>query len=146
MYFSRGTPNLATVIPAMDFINDTLTMSSESSQRYSLAIRAALTIGKRTLSKYYNKTGESKVYRIAMSTFLPFYVHYTFLTAILVLHPRHKLEYFRKNNWDELSIEAARNIVQDVFDETYRELDIDGGNGTMPRDANTAVSHSDLLS
>ena len=125
-YFSCGTPNLATVIPAMNFINDTLTTSFESPQRYSLAIHAALTIGKRTLSKYYNKTGESKVYYIAMSMLLAFSVHYMFLTAILVLHPCHKLEYFRKNNWDEPSIEAARDLVQDVFDESYHELDVEG--------------------
>ena len=146
LYFSYSTPNLATVIPAMDFINDILTMSSESSQRYSLMICVALTIRKRTLSKYYNKTGVLKVYYIAMSTFLHFYIYYMFLTAILVLHPCHKLEYFRKNNWDEPSIEAACDIIQDVFDETYCGLDIDRGNGTMPRDANTVVSHSDLHS
>jgi len=70
LFFSRDTPNLATVVPAMDLISNTLTTASESSSKYSLAIRAALTLGKRTLDKYYNKTGESEVYRIAMSTSL----------------------------------------------------------------------------
>jgi len=130
----------------MNFINDTLTTSFESPQRYSLAICAVLTIGKRTLSKYYNKTGESKVYHIAMSTLLAFSVHYMFLTAILVLHPCHKLEYIRKNNWDEPSIEAACNLVQDMFDKSYHELDIEGGNGTTPTDANIVVSHLDSFS
>jgi hypothetical protein len=50
----------------MAFINKVLTESSNSSSKLSLPIRAALTIGKRTLSKYYHKTGESEVYRIAM--------------------------------------------------------------------------------
>ena len=68
LFFSCDTPNLATVIPAMDHINNVLTASSNSN-KYSLPIRAALTISKRTLSKYYNKaTGESEVYRIAMGT------------------------------------------------------------------------------
>jgi len=71
LFFSRGTPNLATVIPAMDLIDKVLTASSESSSKYSLAVRAALTIGKRTLDKYHNKTGESDVYRIAMGMFHP---------------------------------------------------------------------------
>ena len=49
----------------MDFIKKVLTTSSTSSN-FSLTIRAALTIGKGTLEKYYNKTQESEVYRITM--------------------------------------------------------------------------------
>jgi len=135
-----------TVIPAMDVINKSLNMLFDSPQKYSVAIRAALTIRKRTLSKYYNKTGESEVYHIAMSTFLLFYVYHMFLIAIIVLHPCHKLEYFRKNNWDKPSIKAAHNIVQDKFNKSYRKLDVEGGNGTSPTDANVAVSHSDSFS
>ena len=71
LFFSRSTPNLATVIPAMDLIDKVLTTSSISPSKYSLAIHAALFIGKKTLNKYYNKTGESEVYRIAMSMFYP---------------------------------------------------------------------------
>src|SRR5260221_8411533 len=73
LFFSRGTPNLATVIPAMDLIDKVLTRSSKSSSEFSLAVRAALAIGKRTLDKYHNKTGESEVYRITMSMFLPLF-------------------------------------------------------------------------
>ncbi len=51
----------------MELIDKVLTASSDFSSDFSLAIRAALTIGKRTLDKYHNKTGESEVYRIAMS-------------------------------------------------------------------------------
>ena len=126
----------------MDVINNFLTTSSESPHKYSLAIRAALTIGKRTLSKYYNKTGESEVYRVAMSTLVPFYVQYVFLTVIQVLHPRHKLEYFRRHNWDEPSIEAARNIVQVEFNRSYCKSDVEGDNGTTPSSTNIVVSRS----
>ena len=68
-----------------------------------------------------------------------------FLTH-LVLHPRHKLEYFRKHNWDDSSIEAAHDLVQDEFDKTYWLLDIED-NGTTPAHASgdgpvTAVSHN----
>jgi len=63
----------------MELINDVLTTSSKSSSKFSLAIHAALTIGKRALLKYYNNTGESEVYHIAMGTFLyQFKVHYIF--------------------------------------------------------------------
>ena len=60
----------------MDLINKALTTSSGLSSRFSLAIRAALTIGKRTLDKYHNKTGESDVYRIAMGGFYPLNLMY----------------------------------------------------------------------
>jgi hypothetical protein len=52
----------------MEHINNVLTTSSESSSEFSIAICAALTLGKQTLDKYYNKTGESEVYCIAIST------------------------------------------------------------------------------
>jgi hypothetical protein len=44
------------------------------------------------------------------------------------------LEYFRKNHWDDSSIEAAHDIVQDEFDRTYWLLDIED-NGTTPAHA-----------
>src|SRR5258705_12952354 len=65
LFFSRGTPNLATVIPAMDHIDKFLATSAE--RQYSPAIRAALVIGKKTINKYYNMTDHSEVYCIAMS-------------------------------------------------------------------------------
>ena len=52
----------------MQYIDNILTTSSDPSSKLSLAIRAALTIGKATLNKYYNKTGELEVYAIAMGT------------------------------------------------------------------------------
>ena len=66
LYFSRGTPNLATVIPAMDHLDKVLATAADNSSKFSPAIRAALAIGKTTLNKYYNLTDQSEVYRIAM--------------------------------------------------------------------------------
>jgi hypothetical protein len=54
----------------MKLIDKVLTTSSKQSSKFSLAIYAALTFRKRTLDKYYNKTGESEVYRIAISVSL----------------------------------------------------------------------------
>jgi len=34
----------------------------------------------------------------------------------LVLHPRHKLQYFKTAGWEEDWIEAAEQIVRDEFD------------------------------
>jgi hypothetical protein len=67
LFFSRSTPSLATVIPAMDHIDETLTNHSLN-RDYELSIRAALGIAKKTLNRYYNATDQSEVYRIAMGT------------------------------------------------------------------------------
>jgi hypothetical protein len=60
--------NLATVIPAMDHIDETLTTQSQDSD-FEPSIRAALGIAKKTLNKYYDKTDHSEVYHIAMCEF-----------------------------------------------------------------------------
>lgn len=66
LFFSRSTPSLPTVIPAMDHIDDVLTNQSLDNATFSPAIRAACTLSKRTLNRYYNKTDHSENYRIAM--------------------------------------------------------------------------------
>ena len=52
LYFSRTTPNLAIVIPAMDEIYRCFT-SIMSDTSYSTAIRYALHLAKKALNKYY---------------------------------------------------------------------------------------------
>ena len=44
---------------------------------------------------------------------------------ITVLHPRHKLQYFKNAGWEDEWVEAARNIVRDEFDRTYAFMDFD---------------------
>jgi hypothetical protein len=68
LFFSRSTPNLATVIPAMDHIDKVLSTQSLV-RRFEPAIRAALSLTKKTLNQYYNLTDNSEVYRIAMGMF-----------------------------------------------------------------------------
>jgi len=41
-----------------------------------------------------------------------------------VLHPRHKLQYFRKANWDTAWIATATAIVHDEFVRAYADLPI----------------------
>jgi hypothetical protein len=80
-----------------------LPMSSDSPYKFCVAIRAALAIGKSAMNRYYNKTDQSEVYHIAMD--LVFYysnISYLLISIYLVLHPHHKLEYFKKHNWKEL--------------------------------------------
>ncbi|KAF8168385.1 hypothetical protein B0H34DRAFT_628546, partial [Crassisporium funariophilum] len=89
LFFSRSGTSIATVIPAMDHLDSHLA-TAIGNAKYSVALKAALAMGKKTLNRYYNKTDHSEVYRIAM-----------------VLHPRHKLQYFQDVNWQPEWIDAA---------------------------------------
>jgi len=72
LFFSRdGSPNIASVIPAMDHIDNHLATAAID-RVYSPAIRAALALGKWTLNRYYDRTDHSEIYRIAMSMLLAF--------------------------------------------------------------------------
>ncbi|KIL59371.1 hypothetical protein M378DRAFT_56420, partial [Amanita muscaria Koide BX008] len=105
LFFSRnGVPSLTTVIPAMDHIDSVITSNLES-DKYSPAIRAALSIGQRTLNRYYSKTDYSETYRVAM-----------------ILHPRHKLVYFRNAGWPEDWITTAENILRTNYDQKYKDI------------------------
>lgn len=66
LYFSRGTPNLAKVIPVMDKLDETLSTASLNSAKYHSAIREAAAVGKKLLNSYYSRTDQSKVYRIGI--------------------------------------------------------------------------------
>ncbi|KAG1760279.1 hypothetical protein EDD22DRAFT_761708, partial [Suillus occidentalis] len=101
LFFSRSMPNLATVIPAMDMINRKLTTDSITCT-YEPAIRASLGLAKKTLNRYYSMTDWSEVYWIAM-----------------VLHPRHKLSYFKEAGWGAQWIQAAESIVHKEFERSY---------------------------
>ena len=124
LFFSQGTSNLATVIPAMDIIDSMIATTSEASQKFCLAICVALAVGSMTLNKYYNKTDNLEVYCISMGVFR-LWLSASSLTAILlVLHPRHKLEYFKKNGWCDSWIKAAHDIVREEFDRSYASMEL----------------------
>ncbi|KAI0076720.1 hypothetical protein K474DRAFT_1573459, partial [Panus rudis PR-1116 ss-1] len=88
-FFSRDNACLATVLPAMDEIDRRL--ATDCVRRdLKPCIRAACSMGKRTLNRYYDKTDYSETYRIAM-----------------VLHPQYEMEYFKKAGWEKAWIDAA---------------------------------------
>ena len=55
----------------MDHIDEYLATACQN-VKYSEAIRTALALGKKTLNRYYDKTDQSEVYRIAMGKSTPF--------------------------------------------------------------------------
>ncbi|KAG2345883.1 hypothetical protein BDR05DRAFT_848453, partial [Suillus weaverae] len=89
LYFSHATPNLATVIPAMDHVDKMLTSYSHN-KKYLLSICSAVRLAKNTLNRYYQLTDRSQTYRITM-----------------VLRPQHKLTYFKAARWEDDSIKTA---------------------------------------
>jgi hypothetical protein len=42
------------------------------------------------------------------------------LKLLPVLHPRHKLAYFKKANWPDDWINVAKTIVRDEYEHTYK--------------------------
>ncbi|GLB43827.1 hypothetical protein LshimejAT787_1500110 [Lyophyllum shimeji] len=106
LYFSRGAPNLPYVIPVIDRIDTLFTTALKPTENVP-AMRAAIKMAKRTLNRYYSLTDGSEVYRIAM-----------------VLHPRHKLEYFERAGWKQDWIKMAHTLVRDVYDRSYANRDI----------------------
>ncbi|KAF8436869.1 hypothetical protein L210DRAFT_3356704, partial [Boletus edulis BED1] len=66
LYFSRGTPNLAMVIPAMDYINNLFMDTMLSDDTVDLAICTAIQLAKKTLNWYYTLMDSSDLYRVSM--------------------------------------------------------------------------------
>ncbi|KAG5649124.1 hypothetical protein H0H81_006120, partial [Sphagnurus paluster] len=104
LFFSReGTPNLATVIPAMDHIDEVLATNALDNAKFSRPLQAALAMGKNTLNRYYSKTDDSDIYRVVM-----------------ILHPRHKLSYFQRAKWEDEWINDATKVVRRIFNNRYK--------------------------
>ena len=109
----------------MDHLDSHL-LNAASNPKYSIAMKAALSIGKKTLNRYYDKTDHSEVFRIAMGK--PHLMFSLFLSDIVlqytVLHPRHKLQYFKNANWLPEWIDIAKNIVREEFERSYASGDV----------------------
>ncbi|KAG6905926.1 hypothetical protein DXG01_016909 [Tephrocybe rancida] len=103
LLFSKGTPNLPYVIPVMDRIDTLFTDTLHSTTNPALC--AAIKSGKTTLNQYYSRTDEVEIFRISM-----------------ILHPRHKVTYFKNAGWQINWINSAHELVQDEFSRTYADF------------------------
>ena len=61
--------NLAMVLPAIDYIDETFMNSMLQKQTMDPVIQAAIKLAKKTLNRYYRLTDLSALYRIAMGLF-----------------------------------------------------------------------------
>jgi hypothetical protein len=122
--FSTDTPCAAAVIPAMDKMHAELTAAVENIN-YSPALRAALSLGKNLLDKYYSLSDDSEVYRIATGTCIMNHdfimIHSKSNYVSLVLHPKYKLKYFEKQGWEDEWVKTAKEMVREEFKRSYEE-------------------------
>ncbi|KAJ3746924.1 hypothetical protein EV360DRAFT_57277, partial [Lentinula raphanica] len=79
-FFSTHTPSVATVIPAMDIIDRSFASGIVNNQALSVPVRHALSLGKRTLNKYYELTDESYIYRLAISMYPSYPISFIHMT------------------------------------------------------------------
>ncbi|KAF8144687.1 hypothetical protein K438DRAFT_1453928, partial [Mycena galopus ATCC 62051] len=100
LYFSNENHcTITQVLTTMDKIDDLITATVVTSSLQPggapkrvlhSSIKSALKLARSTMNKYYSRTDESNIYRIAM-----------------VLHPNYKLEYFRARKWETAWIDTA---------------------------------------
>ncbi|KAI6099144.1 hypothetical protein F5141DRAFT_985797, partial [Pisolithus sp. B1] len=95
-------PNLVMVIPAMDYIDEVFMTGMLDEEWFDLSIHAAIRLTKKTLNKYYSLTDTSDLYHITM-----------------VLHPHHKLEYFRHAKWEADWIKTVSDLVHNTYETSY---------------------------
>jgi hypothetical protein len=84
------------------------------------SVRAGALKGLAILNKYYSKTDDSIMYRIAMSMFLTKQHLLSNLISLLVLNPKYKLSYFRAKDWEEEWIDAALKVLRDQWMTYYK--------------------------
>lgn len=125
----------------MDIINCALTLGTMKKKildpdgttrtvtiTFSPVIKAALSLGKRTLNRYHSKAVDSEVYRIARGAYF-FYpgVRTALNNSHTVLHPKRKGQHNKKQGWDADWIKAAVQSVRERWDETYKFMDVETG-------------------
>ncbi|KAJ3816157.1 hypothetical protein F5880DRAFT_1494561 [Lentinula raphanica] len=69
IFFSTDSPGVSSVVPAMDAIDETLASGIIDEATLSAPVRHALSLGKKTLNKYYELTDDSYIYRIAIGMY-----------------------------------------------------------------------------
>ena len=111
----------------MDHVDKVLSTVS-TSDKYSAPIQVACGIAKKALNRYYSYTDMSATYRIAMSKSWCIVPRRRALNVLLttadvhspaVLHPSHKLHYFKKMRWPDAWRTTAKNLFVAKYLESY---------------------------
>ena len=99
----------------MNHVDEQLTLFSRD-RKYHPSIHAAVLLAKKTLNHYYGLTDSSEVYRIAMGMLLFILIISDLTSSITVLHPCHKLTYFKNAGWELEWINTAETLVREEFE------------------------------
>ena len=104
----------------------------------------ALGLAKNTLNRYYNMTDSSEVYWISMGMYhfiLPLSM-YGDVCDYAVLHPRHKLAYFKNSGWEDEWIKTAEHIGHEEYEHSYAcQCDAEDGEAMGDEGAANIVCH-----
>ena len=99
-------------------------LDGESNNYYS-EIRVVVEKRYEKLKRYYIKTDKSYVYPIATSKFYFFlklkYIYLYLFNYYSVLDPRIKLKYYQTQEWEQEYIDAALEIVTNVYNINYKQ-------------------------
>lgn len=101
---TAGVSLISAVIPRIDDLVCVIDDFKDDTSKHP-AVRSAAVRGLTILNKYYQKSDESLVYRIAMA-----------------LDPRLKLQYFVDQEWPADWINTVKNITRRVYNEDYTSV------------------------
>ncbi|KAI0682481.1 hypothetical protein C8T65DRAFT_596720, partial [Cerioporus squamosus] len=116
----RARPLLHKVICVMDALEAMLTEAHENPALLP-AVRAAASLGRAVLNKYYAKTDDSIMYRCTICEYTytscsaSLEPHAHMLPPLSVLHPRHKTAYFQRQKWPQSWIDTAINLLRNEW-------------------------------
>src|SRR6266852_5674764 len=114
LFFSHDNASVASIIPAMDKLNNGLNPHSKES--YHPAIKATMRLARSKMNRYYSITDRSAAYRIAMGTYIQVvHAKLKLIRSSLVLHPGLKLDYFHVQEWEDKWINVAENLVHEKY-------------------------------
>jgi hypothetical protein len=117
-----GLPLVHAVIPIMDKLTDILEKAANNME-LNVVVRAGALAGRNIMNKYYSKTDESVMYRVAMRACFLFtsclYSPHT------VMHPGCKTDYFKKLKWKPGWIELAKDLAREQYDTYYRPTEVE---------------------
>ncbi len=103
--FSKsGKPLIFEVFPAIDKLMWFLEQGRDDMELHA-AVRMACYRAMLVLNKYYAKSDESVIYRIAVSKSI--LIKRLYIKTLAVMHPGYKLQYFRSQNWLQDWIDEA---------------------------------------
>lgn len=113
-------PLVADVIPLFDLIERQLINIINDLEQPTI-IRTSAAKARAVMNKYYNKSDDSRMYRLCMSK-LHFIFDINHTKFLAVLHLKYKMMYFHKEQWESAWIDVARDMLRYEWETFYKPL------------------------